>query len=481
MKRSEVFVNIALVFVDILMILIGFAVAYQVRIYGSDFVPIKWVLPFGEYIKYVALFVPLWIGLFALMGLYAFRGIGNFVSEIAKVIIAVSAMISLMIIIIFFNRDQFFSRLIIIYAWLFVGLFLVLGRLILRSFQRFLYKYGVGVRRVVIAGANNIAAELVDYLDKNKKLGWELVGLIDGDKQKGEKIAGYRVLGDMNKLNKINKRYGLDEVWVVQAKMSEEELLQTIEFCHDQDLLLRLVPNILEIVSANVETSTIAGIPLIGLRDTALEGWGRIIKRFLDLLFSIVVMIFLWPIYLLIAIAIKLDTPGPVFYTSTRVGRKGKLFTIYKFRSMRAELSVGDGFGGKEAKKYLEELKSKNEAKGPMFKLKDDPRITRVGKFIRKTRLDELAQIINVFKGEMSWIGPRPPLPEEVAQYKSHQMKRLAVKSGITGPWQVTGRHDLKFDEIVKLDTYYIEHWSLSLDFQIFFKTIWLMLTREGR
>ncbi|MFA4930781.1 MAG: sugar transferase [Patescibacteria group bacterium] len=481
MKRSEVFINIALVFVDVVMILAGFVVAYQVRIYGFDFVPVQWVLPLADYFKYILLFIPLWVGVFALMGLYAFRGIASFIREASKVIIAASAMISLMIMIIFFNRDQFFSRLIIIYAWLFVIFFLIAGRFLLRTLQRFLYRYGVGVRRVVMVGVNEIALELIDYLDQNRKLGWELVGVIDEEKQKGEKVAGYRVLGNLERLGKINKRYGLDEVWIAKARNNEEQMLEIIQFCHDHDLTLRLVPSILEVVSANVETRTVAGIPLLALRETALEGWGRIMKRVFDIVFSVLVLLTLWPVYLLIAIAVKLDSPGPVFYTSTRVGRKGKNFTIYKFRSMRSDLSVGDGFGGREAERLLAELKQNNEAEGPMFKLKDDPRITRVGKFIRMTRLDELAQIINVIKGEMSWIGPRPPLPEEVMQYKSHQLKRLAIKSGITGPWQVTGRHDLTFDEIVKLDTYYIEHWSLSLDFQIFFKTIWLMLTRAGR
>jgi lipopolysaccharide/colanic/teichoic acid biosynthesis glycosyltransferase len=148
---------------------------------------------------------------------------------------------------------------------------------------------------------------------------------------------------------------------------------------------------------------------------------------------------------------------------------------------MKTEYSVGKKFGGKKAKELWAELAKKNEADGPMFKIKDDPRITRVGRVIRRTRLDELPQFWNVLIGDMSVIGPRPPLPTEVEKYEKHHLKRLVTKGGITGPWQVTGRHDLNFDDIVKLETYYIEHWSLGLDFQIFFKTIWLMLTRRGQ
>jgi len=480
MKRSEVFFNIALVFIDIAMIVAGFALAYEVRLYASDFVPVKWVLPLNEYLRYIFLFIPVWVLVFATMGLYAFRGVGSFVGEMLKVILASSATISLMIIIIFFNRDQFFSRLIIIYAWLFVCALVVGGRLILRTGQKFLYRYGVGVRRILIVGANTVASELIEVLAKNND-GWELVGVMDENKQQGEKVLGkYRVLGNRDKLAKIKKRYHVDEIWLAEAKKTDEEMIDLISFCQDNDLTFRFVPSILEVVSANVETQAVAGMPLIALKDTALEGWGRIIKRILDLVFSLLVISFLWPVLLVIALIIKIDSPGPVFYKSTRIGKKGKPFVLYKFRSMKVEYSIGEEYGGKEAEKYREELKKQNIADGPMFKVENDPRITRVGRFIRKTRLDELAQVINVFLGEMSWIGPRPPLPEEVAQYESQHLKRLAIKSGITGPWQVTGRHDLTFDEIVKLDTYYIEHWSLGMDLQIFFKTIWLMLTKKG-
>jgi len=480
MKRSEVIINISLVAVDILMIMLGFTAAYYARLYASDFVPVKWVLPFSEYIQYLALFIPVWLGVFAAMGLYTFRGVGNWAKEIFKSLLSVSAVLSLMIIIIFFNRDQFFSRLIIIYAWVFISFFVLAGRLLLRGLQRFLYRYGVGIRRLLLVGADGKAGEIIEYLDRHRDQGWEIVGVMDEKLQKGEKVGQYRVLGGIDRLSKINKRYFLDEIWLT-GEAGDRYMMNLISFCHDRDLVFRFVPSVLAVVSANVETQSMAGIPLIALRETALEGWGRIIKRLLDIVFSLIVLLVSWPVLLVIAIAIKLDSPGPVLYPHTRVGRKGRLFTIYKFRSMRAELSVGDGFGGKKAEVIRKKLEEMNEAEGPMFKIKNDPRITRVGKFIRKTRLDELPQFWNVLIGDMSVIGPRPPLPSEVEKYEKHQLKRLVTKGGITGPWQVTGRHDLDFDDIVKLETYYIENWSLILDWQIFFKTIWLMLTKKGQ
>ncbi len=391
------------------------------------------------------------------------------VKEMWLSVVGVSTVLSLMIIIIFFNQDTFFSRLIIIYALFFVSVFVILGRVLIRLLQRYFYRYGIGVRRVLLVGVNNNTEDLQRYFDNNLNMGWELVGLLDEIKQKGEKVGNYRVLGNLDKLVKIYKRYGINEIWLT-GETDDDYQMEIINFCQRKDLVYRFVPGILGVVSANVETQTIAGMPLIALKETALEGWGRIIKRIFDIFFSLVVLIILGWLFVLIAIMIKIESPGPVFYCSERVGRKGKMFVIYKFRSMVIN-----------ADKMKKELMAMNEAEGPMFKIKNDPRITRVGHFIRKTRIDELPQVWNVLKGDMSWIGPRPPLADEVKQYKAHHLKRLAIKSGITGPWQVTGRHDLDFDDIVKLDTYYIENWSIELDVQIFFKTIWLMLTRAGR
>lgn len=462
--------NVLLVFIDLAMIIAGFVLAWELRYRASDFVPLKWMLPLREYIKYIFLFLPVWLGVFAALGLYAFRGVGNIVKELFLVLLGVSATLSLMIIIFFFNRDQFFSRLIIIYAWLAVAVMVMGGRLFLRLLQKFLYRYGLGLRRIVIVGSNGMARQLVDYLDRNKGNGWELVGVVDNKLQKGQKVGNYRVLGDIKKLSQINKRYYLDEVWLAEAKRKDDDMLDIIRYCEEADLTFRFVPSILEVVSANIETQTIAGMPLIALKETALEGWGRIIKRIGDVIFSLTVILLFWWLFVILAIWVKLDSEGPIFYGSIRVGRKGRLFKIWKFRTMV-----------KDADKMKKGLVDRNEADGPMFKIKDDPRITGVGKFLRRTRIDELPQVWNVLMGDMSWIGPRPPLPDEVKQYEHHQLKRLAIKSGITGPWQVTGRHDLTFDEIVKLDTYYIENWSLMMDAQIFLRTIWLMLTKEGR
>ena len=218
-----------------------------------------------------------------------------------------------------------------------------------------------------------------------------------------------------------------------------------------------------------MDAESLNGIPLISIKQTSLTGLNRAIKRATDLVLAGLGIILLSPIWLLIALAIKLDSPGPVLFRQPRAGRYGKPFTVYKFRSMR-----------QDAETELEKLRNLNEAAGPMFKIKDDPRRTRVGRFIRQTSLDELPQLINVLRGEMSLVGPRPALLEEVAQYRDWHRKRLEVQPGITGLWQVSGRSDLSFDEMVMLDIYYGENWSLGLDFSILLRTVPQVFLGDG-
>jgi exopolysaccharide biosynthesis polyprenyl glycosylphosphotransferase len=233
------------------------------------------------------------------------------------------------------------------------------------------------------------------------------------------------------------------------------------------------VPDLLQLSLSRVEFSNMAGIPLLGMRDIAEFGnispTGEVLKRALDLLIIALLAIPATVLTAVVAAAIRLDSPGTVFYGSDRVGRNGQLFTMYKFRSMIA---------GADQKK--EELMTLNEADGPLFKIKADPRLTRVGRVIRRLSLDELPQLYNVLRGEMSLVGPRPPLPEEVAQYKPWHMQRLAVVGGLTGLWQVSGRSDLTFDELCLLDIYYIENWSLGLDLRIILQTVPYVLSAKG-
>jgi exopolysaccharide biosynthesis polyprenyl glycosylphosphotransferase len=230
-----------------------------------------------------------------------------------------------------------------------------------------------------------------------------------------------------------------------------------------------VVPDLFQLTKNQVYVEELNGIPLISTRDVSIQGWNLLVKRVFDLVFSLVGGILALPLSLLIAIVIKLDSPGPVFFKQTRIGRNGEPFQCYKFRSMV------DG-----ASTMRQELGELNEASGPLFKVRNDPRRTRVGRSIRRFSLDELPQIINVMRGEMSWIGPRPNLPDEVEQYQEWHKKRLTVSPGITGMWQVSGRSDLTFDEMVLLDIYYVENWNLAMDMGILLRSIPAIVRARG-
>jgi exopolysaccharide biosynthesis polyprenyl glycosylphosphotransferase len=231
----------------------------------------------------------------------------------------------------------------------------------------------------------------------------------------------------------------------------------------------RVVPDLFQLSLGGVDVEAINGIPLISVKGSALTGFNKALKRGVDVLISGIALVLISPLWALVALAIKLDSRGPILFRQERIGLHGRPFTVFKFRSMYVD-----------AEERLEELRARNEAAGPLFKMKDDPRRTNVGRFIRRTSLDELPQFVNVLRGEMSIVGPRPGLASEVAQYQDWHRKRLAVLPGITGLWQVSGRSELTFDEMVMLDIYYAENWSLGMDLRIMIRTVPQLLFGDG-
>jgi exopolysaccharide biosynthesis polyprenyl glycosylphosphotransferase len=231
----------------------------------------------------------------------------------------------------------------------------------------------------------------------------------------------------------------------------------------------QVVPDLFQLTKNQMKVEDLNGIPLISTREVSIRGWNLVVKRIFDTALSLLMLIVGAPVWLLTILAIRIDSPGPIFYTQRRVGRHGKLFNCYKFRSMVV--------GAEEMQTDFEAL---NEASGPLFKLRNDPRRTRVGRFLRRYSLDELPQLVNVLRGEMSLVGPRPNLPEEVNQYQEWHKRRLSVSPGITGLWQVSGRSDLTFDEMVLLDIYYVENWNLFLDMSILLRSVPAVIRARG-
>lgn len=368
------------------------------------------------------------------------------------------------------------SRLILIYAWALTVVLLLLWRGLIRLVRVQLWQRGVGIERVVVVGASEPARRLLQALADRPHLGYQVVGFVDDLPGRDEWLIAtqHRVvraprLGGCHDLGQVVRRFQIDEVIIALPSASHQQIMGLVATCHERAVRFRLVPDLFELTFDQVQIDEVNGVPLLGLKASTLSGGQALVKRAVDLALSVLVLIAGAPLLALIALAIKLDSPGPILFRQIRVGKDGREFVCYKFRTMCVD-----------AEARLPELLDRNEADGPLFKLRDDPRRTRVGRWLRRTSLDEVAQVFNILKGEMSWVGPRPPVPAEVARYEEWHRQRLLVTPGITGLWQVSGRSDLTFDEMVLLDLYYAEHWSLWLDLKILLRTVPAVLSARG-
>lgn len=449
MKRSELFFTFIKIPVDIAMIILAFIAAYRLRIF-FEFIPVVYVDPLNVYLKFILITLPIWFIVFVFAGLYTTKDERR-LEEFGKIFVAASAAVAIVMAWIFLTRTMFFSRLIIIYVWFIAIIFVTFGRALIESIKRLLYRWGVGVHRVIVVAGNSSSQYIISEIQKNRRLGYQLVKIIDES--------------GVEKLEKIIERNPADEIIIANTHLAQSKISEVLEFCRAHQIGFKMTPDIFLVRSSHVDIQTLAGVPIMEFKRTPLDGWGRIIKRLVDLVFSSILIIIFSPLMILIAILIKLTSKGPILFRQERVGL-AKNFTFYKFRSMRENAEM-------EHEKYIKKY-------GNMFKLANDPRVTPLGRILRKTSLDELPQFFNVLKGNMSLIGPRPPMPEEVEKYTKNQRRRLGVKPGITGMWQVSGRSEVSFDEWVRLDAYYIENWSLWLDFQIFLKTIWVVIRGRG-
>jgi exopolysaccharide biosynthesis polyprenyl glycosylphosphotransferase len=345
-----------------------------------------------------------------------------------------------------------------------------LWRISLRKTVGFLAKRGAGLMQAVIYGAGKSGRILLNQIRLHPEFGYAVAGFVDDDPaKKGKKYEGVKVLGAFKDLPKIIVSHDVDEVLIAIPSAPHRHILNVVFDLRERQIPFMVIADLFELVTRRVSVMQIGSIPLLRLWRSPLEGWQGYVKRAVDLAGSLAGILLLLPLWLVIIALIKLDSRGPVFYRQERLGKDGRPFKIFKFRSM----VVG-------ADEMLPELANFNEMDGPIFKIKKDPRVTRVGRLLRKFSLDEFPQLLNVFLGDMSLVGPRPPIPAEVEKYERWQTKRLTVPQGVTGLWQVSGRNLLTFEEMVRLDIYYIENWSLWLDLKILLKTIPVVVLMRG-
>jgi exopolysaccharide biosynthesis polyprenyl glycosylphosphotransferase len=368
-----------------------------------------------------------------------------------------------------FSSSNSASRGLIIYTWIGTTLLLFLGRQFISLGLSFAYRHGLRRERLLVIGAGRLGKMMMQHIAATPRLGYQVVGFIDAEGTAMTHFGRFKALGSISDLDRIIRIHKIDQVLIALPSNQHQQIMRSVRLCERAGAEFKLIPDLHELSLSRIDMDTIEGIPLIGIKSAGIGPWQYTLKRGLDIGIAGLVLLLGSPIWLLVALAIKLDSRGPILFKQERLGYQGRPFMLYKFRSMRehAEADLGS-------------LRMLNEVSGPMFKLKADPRRTRVGKLIRKLSIDEIPQLLNVLKGDMSLVGPRPPLASEVAQYEEWEKGRLEVRPGITGLWQVRGRSELDFDEMVLLDLYYIENWSLQMDLQILLRTIPAVLFSQG-
>ena len=474
MRRARVprrLYQVSLMAVDAVLINVAFLIAYWMRYvkeWGGQVDP-AFQVPYTQYVPVAAVLTVLLLLTLSIEGVYSKRVGTSFFEEFYAILNGTTTAVVLMIVIFFFYRPYSYSRLIFAYVALLTVLLLSVVRLVERIVRHQLRKRGIGVVRLLIVGAGEKGRTLMRHIVAHPELGYQIVGFVDDDLQRQHDIGRIKALGDTSRLPELVQELNVDEVIITLPWQYHRKIIRILDQCERENVRSRIVPDLFQLSLSHVYLDEIKGIPLIGTREPALQGWNFAVKRMTDIVIAGTMLVLLAPLMALIALLIKLDSPGPVLFKQVRIGRYGRPFTLYKFRSMR----VG-------AEEELPKLLSLNEADGPLFKIRNDPRVTRVGRWLRRFSLDELPQLWNVLKGDMSLIGPRPALPHEVEQYEPWHRKRLEVPPGLTGLWQTSGRSDMPFDEMCLLDIYYAERWSPWLDAVIFFKTIPAILFGRG-
>ncbi|MDY0018506.1 MAG: undecaprenyl-phosphate glucose phosphotransferase [Anaerolineae bacterium] len=455
---------------DVVVINLSMLLAYLLRYRLKWLMEVSYDAPLTAYWPFALFFtlsVPL--GLLWEGGYQDWRG-RTWLDHVSRIINAVARILVLGMALAFVLRPLVYSRLLLLEAGVGMIVLLSLDRIVVMVLQSRLRRKGIGVKRVVIVGAGEVGRRVIRTIVARRSLGYEIVGYVDDNPQKGDgEIGRIKGLGPVDTLAQIVDAEAVDEVIITLPWTYHRRILSVLRECERRNLLARIVPDFFQLSLRQVEISDLGGVPMISIHEIAFSRTALLFKRIFDVVGALLALTLFSPFLALIALAIKLDSPGPVIFSQERVGEGGRRFHIYKFRSMR-----------KGAEEELERLRELNEADGPLFKIREDPRLTRIGVFLRHTSLDELPQLLNVLKGEMSLVGPRPPLAVEVEQYQPWHKQRLSVPPGMTGLWQVSGRSELAFDEMVLLDIYYIEHWSPWLDFTILLRTIPKVVLGEG-
>lgn len=460
-----------LVLADIVWISIAFGIAYVIRFYSG--------FPFFEsdisskeaHLFLQIMLIPVWLGVLHFSELYNPHYLFSSTQEYKKVFGACSITFMLVVIGTFFAPFIRVSRGWMVVAWVTVIVVLTLGRFLIRRVVYRLRAHGWLTSRVLVVGVDAEARAIASQIVGMPTSGVRIVGFIDRYLPYGSRVEGdMHVVGSIDDLAELTKRLDIDELIISTSAMPREDVLQIFQmFGHSEDIELRFSPGLFEIYTSGVRVKEIGNVSLVSMRKVRLDGIETTVKLITDYTLATLALLILSPFLLFVGILIKLDSPGPALYRRRVIGAQGRQFDAFKFRTMYVN--------GDEILERHPELKAELDQN---HKLKDDPRVTRVGRWIRKFSIDELPQLLNVLLGQMSLVGPRMITPAELDKYGKWRLNLWTVKPGITGLWQISGRSDVSYDERVRLDLYYIRNYTFWFDIQILWRTIPVVLSRRG-
>ncbi|NDK19352.1 sugar transferase [Candidatus Gracilibacteria bacterium] len=473
MKRHELFFGIIKVPIEAGIIFLAFFLARDIRLV-TDLIPDVHLpvqtVSTESLVNFALVGALVYILLSAFSGLYKMRIYQSKIQEFQDILLISLYWFFIYIAILYLSFGFIYTeqipRLIVLFSVIISTVLVILERSILSKIETSLIQKGILEKTKILLIVRTNEKDIIETVRESAM--YEIFGYAQKEKIDGLDIP---YISGIKQVISAIQSHRIDEILVVQSDFTREEMQEIFEYARIYGVRYRYIANSFETTKINTEISFLGKIPVIEIKNIGLTPWGRIWKRVFDIIFSFIALICLFPVFLIVAVIIYSQDRHNPFYKSQRVGKNGELFQMYKFRSMQID-----------AEKEKRKLLSKNERKdGPLFKIENDPRITTFGKWIRKFDIDELPQLYNVLIGNMSLIGPRPHLKDEVKLYKEYQKRVLTLKPGITGMAQSHGRHENTFDDEVRLDTFYIENWSLLLDMKILFKTIGVVLGRKGR
>lgn len=455
--------------IDVVLINVAFVAGYLLRYQVKLFRDIQFDAPLGSYAGIQLLFTASLLFFFWTDNVYSVRN-ASWTEQMSRIAGATLKMPFAVWTAIFIIGPEVYSRLMILQAALALLALMGIARAAKRTVEASLRARGVGVSNLLIVGAGELGRAAMRTIFARPDLGYRCVGFVDDDPQRGQTDIGrFPALGDTQAVATLIREHQVDEVLITLPWSAQSKIQEIVVLCERLGVTARVVPSILQLNYSRIDVNDFGGIPVLGIRGATVSPVNRLLKRAFDLALGALISLLSLPLVAVAALAVRLESPGPAIFTQMRAGVNGRPFKIYKLRSMRV--------GAEEERKRLEAL---NEVEGPMFKIRNDPRVTRVGRIIRKLSIDEFPQFWNVLRGDMSIVGPRPALLSEVAEYDDWHRDRLRVKPGITGLWQISGRSELKFEEMVLLDVYYIDNWSLLEDITIVLRTVPYLLSNRG-